>query len=63
MTGDPNAVPQPVAAPLTRAAIFLVVTINRNNENFATIRSLCGDIGALVRSVGVRVPDGSLFLA
>jgi len=58
--GDSKVVPQPVAAPLTRAAIFLVVAINRDKGSVATIRSFCGDIAALVRSVGVRVPDGSL---
>jgi len=56
----PRAVPQPVVAPLTRAAIFLVVTINPGAENTAVVRSFCGDLAALVRSVGFRVPEGSL---
>jgi putative iron-dependent peroxidase len=56
----PQAIPQPVVTPLTRAAIFLVVTINPGAENTATVRSFCGDLAALVRSVGFRVPEGGL---
>ena len=55
-----DIVPQPVATPLTRAAIFLVVTINRGDENNALVRSLCGDLAALLRSVGFRDPPGNL---
>jgi porphyrinogen peroxidase len=51
---------QPVTAPLTRAAIFLVVTINPGDDNAVTARSLCADLGALLRAVGFRVPDGNL---
>jgi putative iron-dependent peroxidase len=46
--------PQPVVAPLTRAAIFLVVTINAGAENRATIRSFCDDFPGLIRAVGYR---------
>ena len=42
-----RALAQPVAAPLTRAAIFLVVTVKAGPENRATVRSFCGDLGAL----------------
>ena len=35
------AVPQPVSAPLTRAAIFLVVTINPGPDNREAVRSFC----------------------
>jgi putative iron-dependent peroxidase len=52
--------PQPVAIPLTRAAIFLVVTINPGAENRAAIRSFCTDMAALARSVGFRELEGSL---
>src|SRR5713101_7980828 len=48
------AIPQPVVAPLTRAAIFLVLKINPGDESHAVIRSLCGDMSALVRAVGFR---------
>jgi len=51
---------QAVAAPLTRAAIFLVVTLNPGPENRATLRSLCGDLAALVRAVEFRDLEGSL---
>jgi putative iron-dependent peroxidase len=52
--------PQPVAALLTRAAIFLVVTINPGAANGAAVRSLCGDLAALLRAIGFREPDGNL---
>ena len=55
-----RAIPQAVVTPLTRAAIFLVVTVNPGAESAATVRSLCRDMAALVRSVGVRVPAGNL---
>src|SRR6266567_6995535 len=56
----PQAVPQPVAAGLTRAAIFLVVTINPGVGHRAIIRSFCADLAALVRSVGFREQEGTL---
>jgi porphyrinogen peroxidase len=56
----PPVVPQPVATPLTRAAIFLVVTINPGAGHRAAIRSFCTDLAALVRSVGFREQEGSL---
>jgi len=56
----PSPIPQSVAAPLTRAAIFLVVTINPGAEHRAAIRSFCVDLAALVRSVGFREQEGSL---
>ena len=52
--------PQPVAAALTRAAIFLVVTVHPGADNGAAVRSLCGDLAALLRTVGFREPDGNL---
>src|SRR5579862_5612944 len=54
------AVPQPVSAPLTRAAIFLVVTIDPGADNRATVRSVCADLGALLRAVGFRDIEGAL---
>ena len=53
-------VPQPVSAPLTSTAIFLIVTINPGDANRALILSLCGDLSGLVRSVGFRSPEGVL---
>src|SRR5437867_11805131 len=55
-----HVVPQAVATPLTRAAIFLVVTINPGDGHRALIRSFCADMAALVRSVGVREQEGTL---
>jgi putative iron-dependent peroxidase len=55
-----SPIPQPVAAPLTRAAIFLIVTINPGADSGAAVRSLCADLGTLLRAVGFREPDGNL---
>ena len=60
MEPTPRVIPQPVVAPLTRAAIFLVVTIAPGSENRRTVRSLCADLSALLRAVGFREPDGDL---
>ena len=54
------ALAQAVAAPLTRAAIFLVATLNPGPENRAVLRSLCGDLAALVRAVEFRDLQGGL---
>jgi porphyrinogen peroxidase len=58
--GAPSPIPQLVAAPLGRAAIFLVVTVNPGVDNRSAVRALCGDIAALVRAVGFRDLDGGL---
>ena len=55
-----GAVPQPVSAPLTRAAIFLVVTVNPGSDNGATVRSFCGELPGLLRAVEFRDLDGDL---
>ncbi len=55
-----GVIPQPVVAPLTRAAIFLIVTVNSGTENQAAVRSLCGDLAGLLRAVGFRDQDGQL---
>ncbi len=57
---DAVAVPQPVSAPLTRAAIFLVVTINPGPDNPAAVRSFCADLAALVRAVEFRDLEAGL---
>ena len=54
------AISQTVAAPLTRAAIFLVVTLNPGPENRETVRSFCGDLAALFRAVEFRDLEGGL---
>ena len=58
--GRSPALAQAVAAPLTRAAIFLVATLNPGPENRATLRSFCGDLAALVRAVEFRDLEGGL---
>jgi putative iron-dependent peroxidase len=55
-----RALAQSVASPLTRAAIFLVVTINAGPEHRAAIRSFCGDLAALLRAVEFRDIEGGL---
>ncbi len=62
-TGAPSvsrAIPQPVVAPLTSAAIFLVVTINPGVAARTAVRSLCADLSALLRAVGTRDQQGNL---
>ncbi len=56
----PATIPQPVIATLTRAAIFLVVTVNSGPEHDAAVRTLCGDLAALLRAVGFRALEGRL---
>src|SRR5580658_9548057 len=57
---DAAAVPQPVSAPLTRAAIFLVVTIGPGPDNRAAVRSFCADFAGLVRAVEFRDLEAGL---
>ena len=56
----PSAIPQPVVAQLTRAAIFLVVTIKSEPGCDDVVRALCGDLAALLRAVGFRDLEGRL---
>jgi putative iron-dependent peroxidase len=55
-----SALAQPVSAPLTRAAIFLVVTINPGPENRDTLRAFCGDLSAILRAVEFRDLEAGL---
>jgi porphyrinogen peroxidase len=57
--GSP-VVPQMVVQSLTRAAIFLVVTMNAGTASRGIVRSFCGDLPALVRAVGFRDIEGNL---
>jgi porphyrinogen peroxidase len=50
--------PQPVLTPLTEAAMFLVLTVDPGGED--TVRDVLGDLGAAIRTVGFRVPEGEL---
>ncbi len=56
----PAPVSQSVAARLTRAAIFLVVTINPGPAPEKAVRGLCGDLSSLLRGVGFRNLNGQL---
>jgi porphyrinogen peroxidase len=56
----PRAVSQPVDAPLTRAAIFLVATVNPGFDHRATLRSFCTDLSALLRAVEFRDLEAGL---
>jgi porphyrinogen peroxidase len=55
-----SRVPQPVVQALTRAAIFLIATINPGGASRAAVRSFCGDLPALLRAVGFRNIEGNL---
>ena len=54
------AIPQAVSAPLTRAAIFLVVTLNPDSDVRATLRSFCPDLAKLIRAIEFRDLEGAL---
>src|ERR1700761_682475 len=45
---------QSVVQPLTRAAIFMVATIGDAQNDATAVKAFCGDLPALVRSVGFR---------
>ncbi len=57
---DQVPVAQPILAPLTRAAIFLVVTVKPEAESWDTVRSFCGDLSGLIRAVEFRDIDAAL---
>jgi porphyrinogen peroxidase len=58
-SGLPPA-PQAVLQTLTKAAIFLVATINSGSTNCASIRAFCADLPGLLRAVGFRDIEGDL---
>ena len=58
--GQARALSQLVAAPLTPAAIFLVVTIKPGPEAETAAQSLCANMANLLRAVGFRDLDGQL---
>jgi len=64
MNQAPNAeqapVPQPVLAPLTSAAIFLVVCIKPDSESYGAVRSLFADLPGIFRAVDFRRVEGGL---
>lgn len=56
----PSPQPQPVLAPLTPAAIFLVATIKPGGE--AVVHDALGELSGLVRAIGFRDPTKHLSL-
>jgi putative iron-dependent peroxidase len=60
IAGVLHGVPQPVAAPLSRAAIFLVVVVNPGLDNCEAVRAFCGDLGGLLRAVEFRDIEAGL---
>ncbi len=54
----PAVLPQPVLAPLTPAAIFLVATIDDDGDE--TVHDALGGISGLVRAIGFRDPTKRL---
>ncbi|HEX6565384.1 MAG TPA: Dyp-type peroxidase [Chthoniobacterales bacterium] len=56
----PSVTPQPVVAGLTRAAIFLVVSVNPGADCETAVRAVCADLGGLLRAVGFRDLQGQL---
>ncbi|MCT9931191.1 Dyp-type peroxidase [Planotetraspora sp. A-T 1434] len=51
---SPDQALQAVIAPLSRNAIFIIVTVNPDEDSRATVRDLCADLPGLVRSVSFR---------
>jgi len=56
----PTPFPQPVLAPLTSAAIFLITCIKPDRESYAAVRLLCADLAAIFRAVDFRRREGGL---
>lgn len=63
MAGDSQRVPiqaQSVDAPLSSAAVFLVLTVRDGDEALAGARAVLGQVNDLVKNVGFRDLDGHL---
>ncbi len=60
--GELNEVvlPQPVAGPLTRSAIFLVVCIRQDEDAYSQVRSFCAGLSGLIRAVEFRDVEAGL---
>jgi putative iron-dependent peroxidase len=55
-----TVIPQAVVAPLTRAAIFLVVCIRQEPAAYTLLRSFCADLSGLIRAVETRDMEAGL---
>jgi putative iron-dependent peroxidase len=58
--GVVRVIAQPIVAPLSRAAIFLVATLKTGDDARATLRSFCGDLGGILRAVEYRNTEAGL---
>jgi putative iron-dependent peroxidase len=52
--------PQTVVGPLTRAAIFLVVSIHQDEDSYADLRAFCAGLSGLIRAVEFRDVEAGL---
>ena len=52
--------PQSVAGPLTRAAIFLVLRIRQDEEAYARLRAFSADLSGLIRAIEFRDVEAGL---
>jgi putative iron-dependent peroxidase len=59
-TSVARVVAQPIVAPLSRAAIFLVATLKPGSNTRATLRSCCGDLSGIFRAVEFRNIEAGL---
>lgn len=59
-TGLPSDISQPVVARLSRAAIFIVATINAGAGSESAVKSLCADLSGIVKAVAFRDLEGEL---
>ncbi len=57
---EPAHAPQPVLAPLTSSAIFLVASIKPDQQSYATVRDLVADLPGIYRAVDFRRIEGGL---
>ncbi len=57
---QPVAAPQPVAAQLTGTAVFLVLAVRPGGKSREVVRSVLGDLPALLRAVGFRGLEANL---
>jgi len=60
LTDGTRGIPQAVTAGLTRAAIFLLVTLKQGSANRTIIRSFCADLSAIFRAVEFRDLEAGL---
>jgi putative iron-dependent peroxidase len=67
MEFDPKSAPaatrvvaQPIVAPLSRAAVFLVATLKTGDDARVTLRSFCGGLGGIFRAVEYRNIEAGL---